>query len=123
MPKQVDAKAPVELTPVTEQETTSSTRRGFFGTMTKAALGVVAAVSTWLPGKAAMATYNYFCCTLALPSSGGACPWDCNLFRSAGYHGRWWYCYSGSTQYQCYECTKGPTCWYGPWLCSDYFQQ
>lgn len=119
MSRQVDADSTVEVE-VAEQPT----RRGFFGTLTKAALGIVAGVThLWSSVDPAWAHYyHYACCHLAKPESGGYCAYNCWKLYDQGYRERSWTCLSGSTVYTCFECTQGPTCWEGPWYCSDYWR-
>lgn len=118
MSRQVDADSTVEA-----EVAEKPTRRGFLGTLTKAALGIVAGVAgLWSSTESAWAHgYHYVCCHLAKPHSGGYCAYNCWKLYSEGYRERSWTCTYGSTLYYCFECTKGSTCWYGPFYCSDYF--
>ena len=119
MSRQVDADPTVEVE-VAEQPS----RRGFLGTLTKLALGVVAGVAhLWSSTESAWAHgYHYACCHLAKPPSGGYCAYNCWRYQAQGYTGRSWTCLQGSSSlWYCFECTMGSTCWYGPFLCSDYY--
>ena len=118
MSRQVDTDSTVEI-----EAAELPTRRGFLGTLTKTALGVVAGVAhLWSSTESAWADgYHYACCHLAKSPSGGYCAYNCWRYSAQGYHEASWTCTYGSTLYYCFECTQGPNCWYGPWLCSDYF--
>ncbi|HEV2853722.1 MAG TPA: hypothetical protein VHC97_13040 [Thermoanaerobaculia bacterium] len=115
MSRQVEADSTMEVE-VAEQPT----RRGFLGTLTKVALGIVAGVAH-LSGEPARA-YEDACCYLAKPPSGGYCAYNCWKLASEGYHERTWTCSQAGVSYTCFECTKGATCWEGPWYCSDYWR-
>ncbi|HEY7486703.1 MAG TPA: twin-arginine translocation signal domain-containing protein [Streptosporangiaceae bacterium] len=99
-------------------------RRGFL----KRASGIGAAVVgwlavTWADSPSAFAAPG--CCDLRYPNgpwcggtkgrdgSGWSCP--------SGYTKRYWSCHTAHFYYTCWECTKGSTCWSGPWKCSNYF--
>jgi len=110
---------PLNADPTVEIERTETpSRRGFLGTLTKAALGIVAGAAYLTRGTAY--AYQYGCCNLAKPSSNGYCAYNC--WRLEGYYERSWTCLEGaSTVYTCFECTTGSTCWQGSFYCSDYW--
>jgi hypothetical protein len=59
--------------------------------------------------------YYYACCTLATNKFCTSCP--------SGYHRYEWLCCYGAGHrvWGCVECTKGSSCWYGPFVCSYYY--
>ena len=117
MLRQLDADSTVEI-----EGTETPSRRGFLGTLTKAALGIVAGAAYLTRGSAWAHGYHYGCCHLAKPHSGGYCAYNCWKLASSGYRERYWTCLEGaSTVYTCFECTTGDTCWQGSFYCSDYW--
>ena len=113
MSRQVDPDSNVEI-----EKAEEPSRRGFLGTLTKFALGIVAGAA-YLTQGTAWATYSYACCNLAKPYSGGYCAYNCWKLASQGYHERTWTCPQGGTTYTCFECTTGARCWDPDWYCSD----
>lgn len=116
MSQQVDLESTVEI-----EGTGQPSRRGVLGTLTKAALGIVAGVASLTRGSAWAHGYHYACCHLAKAPSGGYCAYNCWKLASSGYHERSWTCLQGSTVYTCFECGSGATCWDPDWWCSDYW--
>jgi hypothetical protein len=102
-------------------------RGRFLGRLSRVGIVLIAATAGLFrsaePAFASVSCLMYKCCCLAYPP--GGCPGGnhSNHTCPSGYTKRLWgCCYLGTTQlYACSECTKGSSCWEGPWACSAYW--
>lgn len=65
------------------------------------------------------------CCGLAVPNNECCYPTGGKKFDyicPAGYNKTFWFCTMGTSTYGCGECSKGVTCYSGPWVCSIWWQ-
>lgn len=96
-------------------------RRGFLWRASAIGAAVVGGIAaTWTDAPSAAAAP--LCCDLEYPNGpfcGGT--QGTNSFScGSGYTKRYWTCGYLSCEIGCYECTKGSSCWSGPWACSNW---
>lgn len=103
------------LNSAVDEERRRGTRLWFFGAML-----VTGIAKTWVDAPNALA--GPFCCDLYYPNG----PWcggtQGNPYFScpSGYVKRQWACCFPSGFILCWECCGGPTCWDGPFACSNW---
>lgn len=91
------------------------TRRTFLGTLGRGSIALVASLSGMMLRAAPAAGHNLDC-GLAKPHN-PYCAYNC--WRYAGYYSHSWVSPSGHNW--CFECTQSPiSCYYGPFLCSQW---
>ncbi|MGH8910291.1 MAG: hypothetical protein ACRD0K_28305 [Egibacteraceae bacterium] len=96
----------------------TASRRGFLGWMGRLGIAVVGGVAglTTLGRPAAAEVTGPGCCNLAVSTK---CENEGPNYKCPdGYQKQLWYCTSGGTTYGCGECTTGPNCRSGDYVCS-----
>lgn len=104
---------------VAERLESRSGRRGFLFS----ASALVAGLATVMSGGTAKADcLGSPCCSLA---SCTLCPYPVSRDRyncPSGWYRTVWTCRSSTGRlYICGECSRGTSCWSGPWLCSTWY--
>ena len=99
-----------------------SDRRRFLRRLTGFGAGVVGAIAVTFADAPSASAYTYGCCDLVRNTPCGG-HWNTSSFSCpSGYTKRYWSCCCGYFIYHCYECTKGSSCYYGPYAyCSNYW--
>ncbi len=92
------------------------TRRTFLGTLRRGSIALVAALSGVMLRPTPAAAHNYDC-YLAKPHN-PYCAYNCWRYAAWGYTSTAWVSPSGHNW--CFECAGGPTCYNGPFLCSQW---
>lgn len=100
-------------------------RRTVLRRLTGIGAAVVGAVSvTWADAPKALAG-NVACCDLANPNGpwcGGYAGNNGNFTCPSGCYKTFWTCYYNGYYWNCWECSGGPSCYDGPWPCSNYYR-
>ena len=97
-----------------QTESLPQSRRGFMGWAGRSSLGIAGFFASVLSRPAAVAAHDQDC-TLALPHNPN-CGYNC--WRYSGYSMKYWTSPSGHNY--CLECTQSSSCWFGPFLCSQW---
>lgn len=99
-------------------------RGRFLGRLSRVGIVLIAATAGLLrSAEPASASFQYACCFLS--HQPGGCPGgnNSNHWCPPGYTKRVWGCCYGGLHllYVCSECTKGSSCFQGPYYCSAYW--